>query len=176
MKAQGQAVDALLAQAEERRRAAADGAGIPVETPDPDRDPTSATPPTAGPPASASPTSSPLTSDQPETPKPPPSGHVLAPPTDAPTPGVHPHHDEPFLVCTRARESGGNYAAYNPGGPYLGAYQFLQSTWNSTANHAGRPELVGVRASSASPYDQDDLAWALYQWQGSRPWGGHCDE
>ena len=32
----------------------------------------------------------------------------------------------------------------NPSGPYLGAYQFLQSTWNVTASHAGRPDLVGV--------------------------------
>jgi peptidoglycan hydrolase CwlO-like protein len=92
-----------------------------------------------------------------------------------PTPGVHPHHDDPFLACTRGIESGGNYAAYNPAGPYLGAYQFLQSTWNSTANHAGRTELIGVPANTASQYDQDDIAWALYQWQGAGPWGSRCD-
>ena len=73
-----------------------------------------------------------------------------------------------------AREANGNYAAYNPAGPYMGAYQFLQSTWNSTANHAGRPELIGVPPHTASAYDQDDLAWALYQWRGSGPWGGLC--
>ena len=28
---------------------------------------------------------------------------------------------------------------------------------------------------SASPYDQDDVAWSLYQWRGSGPWGGMCD-
>lgn len=87
--------------------------------------------------------------------------------------GTHPQHEHPFLVCTRARESGGNYAAVNPAG-YYGAYQFAQLTWDSTANHAGRAELIGVRPSRASAYDQDDLAWTLYTWQGNGPWGGRC--
>lgn len=95
-----------------------------------------------------------------------------APPDYLPTPGEHPRHNDPFLVCTRAHE--GQYTSYNPAGPYMGAYQFLQSTWNSSANRAGRPELIGVPPHTASPYDQDDVAWALYQWQGSRPWGGRC--
>jgi hypothetical protein len=77
-------------------------------------------------------------------------------------------------VCTRDRESGGNYGAVNPSGPYLGAYQFLQSTWDSTANHAGRASLIGVPPNTASEYDQDDIAWDLYQWQGAGPWGGRC--
>jgi Transglycosylase-like domain len=91
-----------------------------------------------------------------------------------PTPGTHPRHDDPFLTCTRARESSGNYAAVNPEGPYLGAYQFLQSTWNSGANHAGRLELVGVPPNTASAYDQDDIAWVIYQWRGNAPWGDSC--
>ncbi len=104
-----------------------------------------------------------------------PSAPAPAAPVDYhPTPGTHPHHDDPFLACTRGIESGGNYAAYNAAGPYLGAYQFLQSTWNSAANHAGRAELIGIPANTASQYDQDDVAWALYQWQGSGPWGGRC--
>jgi hypothetical protein len=107
-----------------------------------------------------------------------PKGNGGAPPTAPPdyagTPGTHPQHDQPFLVCTRTRESHGNYAAYNPAGPYMGAYQFHQGTWNSAANHAGRPELIGVPPHTASQYDQDHVAWALYQWQGSGPWGGHC--
>jgi hypothetical protein len=106
-----------------------------------------------------------------------PTGTGGAPPTApgdyTPTPGMHPQHFHPFLVCTRAHE--GSYTSYNPAGPYMGAYQFLQSTWNSTANHAGRPELVGVPPHTASEYDQDDMGWELYQWQGSRPWGGRCD-
>jgi hypothetical protein len=88
--------------------------------------------------------------------------------------GVSPHHNEPFLVCTRARESSGNYAAVSASGMYYGAYQFLPTTWNVTAAHAGRLDLVGVTPSAAAPYDQDELAWALYLWQGSAPWGGRC--
>ncbi len=102
---------------------------------------------------------------------PPPS----APPVDyTPNNGSHPHHDDPFLSCTRARESRGQYSVVNPSGPYLGAYQFLQSTWNVTAQHAGRSDLVGVPPNAASAYDQDDMAWTLYQWQGTGPWGGAC--
>jgi predicted nucleic acid-binding Zn-ribbon protein len=98
----------------------------------------------------------------------------LPPPPPPPaTTTVHPRHGDPFLVCTRARESGGNYAAVSPAG-YYGAYQFLPATWDATAVHAGRSELVGVLPSRASAYDQDDLAWALYQWQGKQPWGGRC--
>jgi peptidoglycan hydrolase CwlO-like protein len=96
------------------------------------------------------------------------------PPNYTGTPGTNPHHDDPFLTCVRARESGGNYGAVNPAGPYLGAYQFYQPTWNGAANHAGRSDLVGVPANLASPYDQDDVAWSLYQWQGPGPWGGSC--
>jgi transglycosylase-like protein len=92
----------------------------------------------------------------------------------APRPGEHPQHNDPWMVCTRGIESGGNYRAYNASGPYYGAYQFTQSTWNSTANHAGRGELVGVDPRDASEYDQDDMAWTLYQWKGKGPWGGRC--
>ena len=95
-------------------------------------------------------------------------------PAYTPSPGQNPHHDDPFLTCVRLRESGGNYQAYNPAGPYMGAYQFLQSTWDGAANHIGRATLIGVRPDQASPYDQDDVAWGIYQWQGAGPWGGHC--
>ena len=60
------------------------------------------------------------------------------------------------------------------GGQYHGAYQFLQSTWDSTAAHAGRPDLIGVDPAAASPADQDALAANLYSWQGASPWGGSC--
>lgn len=92
----------------------------------------------------------------------------------APRAGEHPQHNDPWMVCTRRIESGGNYQAYNASGPYYGAYQFTQGTWNSTANHAGRGELVGVDPRNASEYDQDDMAWTLYQWKGKGPWGGRC--
>jgi hypothetical protein len=94
-----------------------------------------------------------------------------APPSD--TNAVSPHHDHPFLVCTRARESSGDYRVVSPSG-YYGAYQFAPTTWNATASHAGRLELLGVLASAASEYDQDEMAWSLYQWQGAAPWGGRC--
>ncbi len=86
---------------------------------------------------------------------------------------VSPHHADPFLVCTRMRESAGRYDAVNPSG-YYGAYQFLPSTWDSTVIHAGRRDLVGQLPSRVSPFDQDEMAWVLYQWQGTAPWGGRC--
>jgi hypothetical protein len=89
-------------------------------------------------------------------------------------PAVSPHHNEPFLVCTRARESSDNYGAVSASGMYYGAYQFLPTTWDVTAAHAGRLDLVGVLPSVAPAYDQDELAWALYLWQGNSPWGGRC--
>jgi peptidoglycan hydrolase CwlO-like protein len=159
VRAQGQAIDALLLDAEERRRVAST---LP---------PAAGTAEAAGDATTTTAPSATTTAPRAPTPATPPA----APPTYRPTPGTHPRHDEPFLVCTRTREASGNYAAYNPAGPYLGAYQFLQSTWNSAASHAGRSDLVGVPANTASPYDQDDVAWALYQWRGSAPWGGMCD-
>jgi hypothetical protein len=89
------------------------------------------------------------------------------------TEGVHPHHDHPFLVCTRQRESGGDYSVVSGAG-YYGAYQFAQSTWDATAAYAGRPALIGVRPDRTSAYDQDDMAWSLFRWQGKEPWGDRC--
>ena len=71
----------------------------------------------------------------------------------------------------RVCESSNNYRA-NTGNGYYGAYQFSQSTWNNTASHAGRGDLVGVRPSSASPADQDAMAVSLLNWQGRSPWAG----
>jgi muramidase (phage lysozyme) len=82
------------------------------------------------------------------------------------------HHNDPFLTCVRGVESGGNYQAVSPGGQYRGAYQFLQATWDATANHVGARDLVGVDPATASPTLQDDMAWNLYQWQGTGPWAG----
>ena len=94
-------------------------------------------------------------------------------PAPRPPSGSSPHRNDGFLACVRQRESHGIYTAVNPGG-YYGAYQFGPQTWNITASHAGRPDLIGVRPDHASPYDQDEIAWVLYQWQGKAPWGGHC--
>lgn len=73
----------------------------------------------------------------------------------------------------RQCESSGNYGAVNSVGPYLGAYQFLQSTWDGTARSAGRGDLVGVAPNQAAPGDQDAMAYALYARSGSGPWP-HC--
>jgi hypothetical protein len=149
------ALERLLAQAQQayRERLAARAAAAAAEQ-------SAATSSTAG---SAVPVNRPAA--------PPAPTPVPAPP--APVAGANPHHDDPFLVCTRTRESSGNYGAVNPAG-YYGAYQFSQPTWDVTANHAGSPQLIGVRPNLASAWDQDQLAWVLYQWQGNAPWGGLC--
>ncbi len=95
-------------------------------------------------------------------------------PPPPPAPGEHPRHNDPFLSCVRWRESRGDYSVVNWSGPWYGAYQFAASTWDATASHAGRPQLIGVLPNAASRWDQDDLAWVLYQWQGKGPWGGGC--
>jgi hypothetical protein len=166
LRAEGAAIDAKLAQAvaQEQAQAAATAAAQAAATTTPSADSTTST--TGGAPtADAPPSTTTTTAPAPSAPAPPPySG----------TGGTSPHHDDPFLTCVRQRESGGNYGAVNPAGPYLGAYQFLQATWNVTAAHAGRSDLVGVPANIATPYDQDEMAWTLYQWQGMGPWGGSC--
>ena len=91
-----------------------------------------------------------------------------------PAPTVSSHHDDPFLVCIRRIESGDNYTIDNPNGLYHGAYQFYRPTWDATAQRAGRLDLVGVDPHHASVHDQDEMAWALYQWQGKAPWGYRC--
>ncbi|MCX7621281.1 MAG: transglycosylase family protein [Acidimicrobiales bacterium] len=79
-----------------------------------------------------------------------------------------------FLQCVKNRESRGDYGAVNRSSGAAGAYQFMPSTWNATARHAGRPDLVGRNPATVSPADQDAMAMHLYQWQGAAPWGGGC--
>lgn len=67
-------------------------------------------------------------------------------------------------------ESGGNYQAVNPAG-YYGAYQFGIGTWNSTAQAAGRTDLVGIRPDQATSNDQDAMAVKLHSLRGFQPWG-----
>lgn len=80
----------------------------------------------------------------------------------------------PFLVCVIHYESGGDYQAVSPDGQYMGAFQFSQSTWNVAAQLAGRPDLIGVRPDQASKADQDTLAVALYNADGTQPWYDPC--
>ena len=66
-------------------------------------------------------------------------------------------------------ESRGNYRAYNPAGPYLGAFQFNQSTWNGVASRH-YPHLDGLDPRDASPADQHRMAYALHGERGWQPW------
>ncbi|MFN8041288.1 MAG: transglycosylase family protein [Acidimicrobiales bacterium] len=94
------------------------------------------------------------------------------PTTAAPKPVGGSSSDMAFLACVRQRESGGNYGI-DTGNGYYGAYQFAQSTWDNTARHAGRGDLVGRKPSQASPGDQDAMALHLLQWVGRSPWAGY---
>ncbi len=66
-------------------------------------------------------------------------------------------------------ESQGNYRAYSSVGPFLGAFQFLQSTWDWVAG-IHYPRLQGIDPRDAAPIDQHRMAYALYGMQGWRPW------
>ncbi len=80
-----------------------------------------------------------------------------------------------FLSCVKQRESHGDYTVHNTqGSGASGAYQFMPGTWNSTADSAGRSDLVGIDPASASPADQDAMAVELYAQRGAGPWGGGC--
>lgn len=97
---------------------------------------------------------------------------LAAPPvTVAPPPPARPVLG-PFLECVRWRESRGDYTAYNPASGASGAFQFLRATWDNTARHAGRWDLVGVDVRWASPLDQDLMALHLLAWYGPSPWAG----
>jgi hypothetical protein len=98
-------------------------------------------------------------------------------PTTTPSPTTTDPALNPFLQCVVQAESGGNYAAVSPDGQYMGAFQFSQSTWNTAALAAGRPELVGVPPNRASKADQDTVAVALYALDGQQPWlGDRCTQ
>jgi len=104
-----------------------------------------------------------------------PSAH--APGGGAPTGGGGAAADPglpPFLACAMQAESGGNYGDVSANGLYMGAFQFLQATWNEAAQLAGLPGLVGVAPNTASKADQDTLAVALFNADGEQPWNDSC--
>ena len=61
----------------------------------------------------------------------------------------------------KLRSCEGGYSSWNPAGPYYGAYQFNQQTWNSVSN---------APYGSATPAEQDAAARALYERRGWQPW------
>jgi uncharacterized protein YabE (DUF348 family) len=64
-----------------------------------------------------------------------------------------------WLAALRVCETGGNYTT-NTNNGFYGAYQFMISTWNSTATKVGRTDLVGVRPDLTSSTDQDFMVVA----------------
>lgn len=110
------------------------------------------------------------------TPPPPPTTEAPPPPppaTDPPAPPPATGLSASDLAALRGCESGGNYGAYNPAGPYMGAYQFHQSTWNAVASWLGRGDLAGVAPHDASPAVQDAMAVGLWRKSGPGQWP-HC--
>ncbi len=69
------------------------------------------------------------------------------------------------LEAIKQCESGGDYTAVNTSSGASGAYQFLDSTWQSLSASAGYST-----ASSAPESVQDAAALELYAAQGSTPW------
>lgn len=71
----------------------------------------------------------------------------------------------PVLEKIKQCESGGNYTAENPTSSASGAYQFIDSTWQSLSAAAGYSH-----ASDAPASVQDAAAIELYNEQGTAPW------
>ena len=69
------------------------------------------------------------------------------------------------LEAIKQCESGGDYTAVNASSGASGAYQFLDSTWQSLSASAGYST-----AASAPESVQDAAALELYAAQGSTPW------
>lgn len=86
---------------------------------------------------------------------------------------------DPVLVCIRSHESANlpnPWAAYNPAGPYYGAYQWLASSWDTATQAVGRPDLTGRHPiePDVSRWDQDSVTLAYHHMVGDGPWGNLC--
>ncbi len=95
---------------------------------------------------------------------------TTAPPTTAPPapPPARPDTTAALLACIRQYE--GAYTSVNPDGPYYGAYQFSQGSWDDAVTAAGHPEWAGRLPSDAPPAIQDEAALALLRQRGLDPW------
>lgn len=64
--------------------------------------------------------------------------------------------------CIVKKESGGDYGIRSSNGRYMGAYQFMQQTADTTAQKMGRADLVGVPVDQWSRAEQDQAFWTLW--------------
>ena len=76
--------------------------------------------------------------------------------------GAKPSFSGDFAAAlAKLRSCEGGYSSWNPAGPYYGAYQFNEGTWNSVSS---------APYGNASPAQQDAAAHALYLRRGWSPW------
>lgn len=85
--------------------------------------------------------------------------------------GVHPDNAA-ILAALRMCETHGNYQA-NTGNGFYGAYQFMASTWNRTAQRMGLDEWNGVLPSQAPPAVQDAFVLDNARASGGGFWSQH---
>lgn len=76
--------------------------------------------------------------------------------------GAKPSFSGDFAAAlAKLRSCEGGYESWNPAGPYYGAYQFNEGTWNS---------VTSAPYGKATPAQQDDAARKLYERRGWSPW------
>ncbi len=76
--------------------------------------------------------------------------------------GAKPSFSGDFAAAlAKLRSCEGSYTSWNPAGPYYGAYQFDQGTWNGVSS---------APYGHATPAEQDAAAHALYMRRGWSPW------
>lgn len=76
--------------------------------------------------------------------------------------GAKPSFSGDFAAAlAKLRSCEGGYNSWNPAGPYYGAYQFDERTWNSVSD---------APYGNATPAQQDAAAHALYMRRGWQPW------
>ena len=74
------------------------------------------------------------------------------------------------LYRLRLCETTDRYNITNKSGKYMGAYQFDQRTWDSTAKTTGLTEFVGRKPHQTPAGVQDAMARGLYEQRGRNPW------
>lgn len=76
--------------------------------------------------------------------------------------GAKPSFSGDFAAAlAKLRSCEGGYNSWNPAGPYYGAYQFGEGTWNN---------VTDAPYGNATPAQQDEAARRLYERRGWQPW------